>query len=277
MSTRKTERKERATPCPVVRILHTCDLHGYLGTLPRLVTLIERERSGEPNSLLLDAGDMFSPGPSADLQLELLSSVGYDAVVPGNADRDQETTAAMLARLGCPVVAANIAALPGMPHVVPYVIRETGGLRIGVLGLSVPSPYPAGHRLEVAGCRGIPVQDPLETARAFVPRLRKEVDLLILLSHLGIRSDVRVAHEVPGIDLVVGGHSHHRVFAPIVVGNTAVVQAGPQGSHLGVVDIEAERIGSFCTIRESVARTVAALAVRPGLSEWPPIEGRLAY
>lgn len=88
------------------------------------------------------------------------------------------------------------------------------------------------------------MRDPLDTARTFGPPLRKEVDLLVVLSHLGLRTDVHLAGQVPGIDLNVGGHSHHRLFEPIVVGNTAVVQAGPQGTYLGVVDVEEDPAGS---------------------------------
>jgi 2',3'-cyclic-nucleotide 2'-phosphodiesterase (5'-nucleotidase family) len=86
----------------------------------------------------------------------------------------------------------------------------------------------------------IPVSDAWDSARQWVPRLRREADFVVVLSHLGLAGDLRLAAETPGIDLIVGGHSHHRLPTPLRVGNTSIAQAGVNGAYLGVITVTRE-------------------------------------
>jgi 2',3'-cyclic-nucleotide 2'-phosphodiesterase (5'-nucleotidase family) len=81
----------------------------------------------------------------------------------------------------------------------------------------------------------VPVLDAWEVARRWVPTLRAQANLVVVLSHLGLRRDVQLAQEVPGIDLILGGHSHHRLPSLLHIGDTAIAQAGVNGEYLGVV------------------------------------------
>jgi 2',3'-cyclic-nucleotide 2'-phosphodiesterase (5'-nucleotidase family) len=81
------------------------------------------------------------------------------------------------------------------------------------------------------------VSDPLEAAARWVGWLRPQVDLVIVLSHLGLRLDERMAAEVPGIDLILGGHTHHVLEQPLRIGGTYVCAAGKFGKYVGEVEV----------------------------------------
>jgi 2',3'-cyclic-nucleotide 2'-phosphodiesterase (5'-nucleotidase family) len=125
-----------------------------------------------------------------------------------------------------------------------YLIREIRGIRLAILGLTTPSPYPAGHALHRPQAEEVPVEDAVEAARQWVPQLCQHAELVVVLSHLGLRHDIRLALEVPGIHLIIGGHSHHRLPSALRIGTTHIAQAGGGGIYLGVIDVEA-RGGGF--------------------------------
>jgi 2',3'-cyclic-nucleotide 2'-phosphodiesterase (5'-nucleotidase family) len=128
----------------------------------------------------------------------------------------------------------------------PWRIVEVGGLRVAVLGLTTDAlPY----LVAPSGIAGVVVEGVLETARAWVPILRgrEGADLVIALTHQGIDEDRTLARRVPGIDVIVGGHSHTPLFRPVRVkppgggpGGTVIVQAGRYGEYLGRLDLEIE-------------------------------------
>jgi 5'-nucleotidase len=227
----------------MLTILHTNDLHGNLAVLPRLAALIARERARDPHALLLDAGDFGLGGAAADLGVQLLGALGYDAIVPGNAENDIAEHRTAFARIGVPVVAANLGGGAGDYPARPYLLRSVAGRRIAILGLTTPpayqatTVYPASHPFQRSPAEATPVDDPLGAAQRWVPWLRRRFDLVIVLSHLGLWHDLRLAAQVPGIDLIVGGHSHHRLPRLIHVGGTVIAQAGVAGAYLGVITI----------------------------------------
>jgi len=125
----------------------------------------------------------------------------------------------------------------------PYIIKEIQGIRIGIFGIlgkdaAEVSPF----------ARPIKFRDPVETSREMVKILREKekVHMVICLSHGGIQGkkslseDDRLAKEVPGIDLIVSGHSHTKLEKPLVVNQTMIVQAGGHGEYLGVLDLTYE-------------------------------------
>ena len=234
----------------MITLLHTNDLHGHLAALPRLATLIGRERARDREALLLDAGDLGLRGATADLGVQLLSALGYDAITPGNAENDFLDQRLAMGRIGAPIVVANSSAdALGIPTR-PYLLRTVKGIRLAILGLTTPSSYQttkvyaSSHPFRQFQAPDAAIADPLLTAQQWVPELRQQADLVVVLSHLGLWRDITLASEVPGIDLIIGGHSHHRLPQLIRIGNTWIGQAGIGGAYLGVVTIE-ERRGEF--------------------------------
>ncbi len=224
----------------MVTILHTNDLHNCVGMVPRLATLVARERERDPGALLLDGGDVALSGRDADLGVQLLASLGYDAMVTGNSENDVLEHRANLSRVGAPAVVANIApGALGFPTV-PCIIREARGVRLAILGLTALSSYPRRHRLHRPDAhQEVQVHDAVEAARRWVPELRDRADLAVVVSHVGLRDELRLALRVPGIDLIIGGHSHHRLSSLLRIGNTHIAHAGAGGAYLGVLTIKA--------------------------------------
>ena len=216
----------------MITILHTNDLHDGLGLLPHLAASIAQARREHPDALLVDTGDIGLAGDTADLGVRLLAGLRYDALTPGNAENDILEHRANLARIGAPLVAANIASGAFGSPTVSYLITERGNVRIALLGLTTPPVYPAGHPLQRPKAQEIPVGNADASAHRWVPYVRARADLVVVLSHLGLWHDIQLAREISGIDLIIGGHSHHRLARPVCIGETAITHAGVGGAYL---------------------------------------------
>jgi|GEM_PF-1786562 2',3'-cyclic-nucleotide 2'-phosphodiesterase (5'-nucleotidase family) len=217
-------------------ILHTNDQHGRLGTFPQIAALIQQYRTAYPNTLLVDTGDLGLARYYWPLIVSVLQHVRYDAIVPGNLETqlpDSASAADRLTEVGAPLLAANLEDWWAPSQ--PVLVVTCGDLTIGLLGLTTPLPYPPGHPLApTERPPGTPViTDPIEVARVWVPRLRQMADAVVVLSHLGLAGDLPLARAVPDIDLIIGGHSHHRLASPIRVGRTSIVQAGLNNMAIG--------------------------------------------
>ncbi|GAB4521189.1 MAG: bifunctional metallophosphatase/5'-nucleotidase [Anaerolineales bacterium] len=228
-------------------LLHTNDVHGYITPVPqpdgsqlggyaRRATLVQRLRARQPATLLLDAGDFYQGSRywhafQGQPDIRLMNLLGYDAATLGNHDFDGglELLAARLKEAHFPVLSANFHVpashfLAGLWQ--PWVFLQTGGLRVAVFGLTIESRelYP-----EAFFAQGGYITPYLETAASLLPRLRAQADVVILLSHLGQLGDEEVAANVPGIDLIIGGHNHHPLPEALFVNDIPIVR-GPVGA-----------------------------------------------
>lgn len=229
-----------------LQVLATTDTHGHL--LPqdtyalrpeakgwaRLATLIRERRADNPATLLLDCGDTFQGEPvdyvRARLHPELpepavavMNDLGVAAMAVGNHDFDWglEALRGIEKEARFPLLGANIlSARDGRPAFRPYLLAEVAGVRVAVLGLSTVATA------KLAGPGALPdlrFQDPVEAARAWVPRLRAQerADLVVVVLHAGLgqlpgaagddNCGLRLVDTVPGIDLVLAGHTHRAV------------------------------------------------------------------
>jgi 5'-nucleotidase/UDP-sugar diphosphatase len=254
------------------------------GGFARLATKIGERKAaieGLGPVLVLDAGD-FSMGTAfaaatreTGAELRLLAMLGCDATTLGNHDftlGPDGTAAAIGAAVDAgqvPVVLATntdfsapAQALAGLQQlgaqgrIRNYLVIERGGIRFGIFGV-------LGREAAIYSVNAAPVifTDPVEAARATVAMLRntEKVDVVIALSHGGVRgnpdgtftdgADVQLAAEVPGIDVVVGGHSHTVLTSPIMVNRrTPVVQAGHNGRFLGELTVTIDSNSDTLTV-----------------------------
>jgi 5'-nucleotidase/UDP-sugar diphosphatase len=243
------------------------------GGFARLATRIRERRAateGLGPVLVLDAGD-FTTGTAFAAatremggELRLLAMLGFDATTFGNHDFNfgpEGTAATIVAAVEAgqvpPILATNsdfsapAQAVAGLQQLTRqgrirnYLVIERGGIRFGLFGV-------LGREAAIYSVSAAPVTftDPIDAARATVAMLRdtEKVDVVIALSHGGVRrnpdgtytdgADVTLAAEVPGIDVVVGGHSHTVLTSPIMAkGRTPVVQAGHNGRYLGELTV----------------------------------------
>ncbi len=250
-----------------ITILHTNDTHGQIEPLPsfagryaglggvaRRKTLIDEIRSHNPATLLLDAGDAFQGTPffeefGGGMCYHFMSELGYDAATIGDDDFDDGIDGWMkdARKARFPFVSSNyrITNEAMAQKVQRYLVREVGGVRIGVFGLGISLDGLAAP----ADYEGVIYENPVPVSRAMVKILRekKKCDFIICLSHLGFSypddriSDVRLAHKVPGIDLIIGGHTRTFLDKPVLVRTssrwrTLITQVGFGGIVLGHID-----------------------------------------
>ena len=250
------------------------------GGYARLATLIEQRKSARKDQgpvLVLDDGD-YSMGTAFGAairqtggELQLLSRMGFDATTFGNHDFDlgpeglsEAIEVAVKAGRIPPIVAANTSfagsdpSLAGLQRLASdgvvrrYLVIERGGIRFGVFGLIGKEAI-----FYATGAGAITFPDAVETAKEIVSVLRntEKVDVVICLSHGGVEKDkdggytdgddVRLAKAVPGIDIVIGGHTHTELHEPIIVnGRTPVVQTGKYCENLGelVIALEGDKL-----------------------------------
>ncbi|MDH7481664.1 MAG: bifunctional UDP-sugar hydrolase/5'-nucleotidase [Armatimonadota bacterium] len=213
-----------------------------VGGMARIATIINKTRAEKRTPVLVvDSGDT-THGSGALARafrggsiVAVMNAIGYDAMVPGNHDFQWHSGDLLrnLRESTFPWVCANVVYKDtGKPFTEPYVIKEVDGVRIAIFGLTnnlvetQPNIYLSGPEL------GLKALDPTEVASKLVPELREKADIVVLLSHLGFSKDKALAKAVPGIDIILGGHTHTKLDKPEM---TAVGQ--PTAFWIGAVPI----------------------------------------
>ena len=252
-------------------ILHTNDTHSQIDPIPandrtypdkggvaRRATLVKRIRKENPNTLLIDAGDVFQGTPyfnfyKGEVEYKAMSLIGYDVVTLGNHDFDNgvDALAAAMKFANFDFVSCNydVHGTPLESRVKPYVVRVIAGVRVGLFGMGV-SPD---NLITPANFKGVTYNDPVNAARDAVSALRgrERCTVVIGMSHLGYYPDARaggvgdsqVAAQVDGIDFIASGHTHTFMKEPVITktpsgGNTIIFQVGRSGIYVGRVDMK---------------------------------------
>jgi 5'-nucleotidase len=275
-----------ADPITEVRILHTNDTHSRLDPFPmdgsryeglggvaRRKTLIDRIRRAHPHVLLVDAGDVFQGTPWFNLfcgkaDYQAMNRMGYDVGILGNHEFDGGVPGleAAMREARFDFVSSNYQFdAPALKaRVKPWMVRELGPIRLGILGLGVAFEGLVSPDLHA----GVRYGDVIRHAREGVRALRQEqrVDAVVALTHLALDDephspgDRTLAAEVPGLDLIIGGHSHTFLDEPLRHRHadgrvTTITQAGFAGIWLGQATLrfEGKRLASVDAGRVVVA------------------------
>ncbi len=279
-----------------ITVLHTNDQHGHFwpsfdgeyGQAARK-TVVDRVRAEVASQggyvLLLDAGDVNSGVPESDAQgaepdFRGMSAIGYDAMAIGNHEFDRPPATQDRQRFewsSFPWLSANVYR-DGRRLFEPSRIFELGGAKVAVLGLTTEDTV----RMDVAGrYPEVAFRSAIDEATDDVPALRRRADMTILLTHLGhyvdgahgvsAPGDVELARTVPGIDLIVGGHTHTlvcmaspnvrieddlagRPCVPDRQNGAWIVQAGDWGRYVGRADF---------VVRPGIDATLVRYALLP--------------
>lgn len=258
-----------------ITILHTNDVHSHIepfdatdpkypnqGGVSRRYTLIEQIRRENPNTLLLDAGDIFQGTPyfnfyGGELEFKLMSKMRYDAATIGNHDFDNgiDGLYAQLPHADFQFLSANydFSNTVLAQHVKPYQVFNRDGIKVGVFGLGIELEGLVNKNLY----KETRYLDPVEMAEDTVRILKEEekCDLVVCLSHLGYEyrnekiSDLMLASLTQDIDLIIGGHTHTFLPKPTVTQNkngkdVLVNQVGWAGLNLGRIDFYFDEEGA---------------------------------
>jgi 5'-nucleotidase / UDP-sugar diphosphatase len=260
-------------------IFHTNDTHGHLlpfsypndvppgsdladltartniGGIARRAGLVKKLRAELEKKgttvWLVDVGDFsdgtpFSTEYHGEADAAAMNASGYTFGALGNHEFNQPiaTLKNLISLFKYPILCANaVENSTGKLLTRPSQIQMVGPLKIGIFGLvtAETSDYPAARE-------GITIAGEIETAQRMVEELQKKADIIVMLSHCGDKFDKRIAEAVPGLDVIVGGHSHSRIpWGNIVyrseelkaqeVNGTIIVQAYQWGGELGRLDL----------------------------------------
>ena len=251
-----------------ITILHTNDTHSQIepfdishhkfankGGVARRASLVQKVRKENPNTLLLDAGDIFQGTPyfnyfGGEIEFKLMSLLKYDAATMGNHDFDNSIDGFhhQLPNANFDFVCANYDFKNTILNtlVKPYKIFFKDGIKIGVFGLGIELQNLVSPEL----FKETNYLDPIEITKDITRELKENenCDLIICLSHLGYHykntqkvSDLKLAAATKDIDLIIGGHTHTFLPKPTLVKNinneTVIVnQVGAYGVNLGRID-----------------------------------------
>ena len=253
-------------------ILHTNDVHSHIEPFPdddakypgmggaaRRAVIIQKIRNTKENVLVLDAGDIFQGTPyfnffHGNLEIDLMNQMGYDAATIGNHDFDGgiETLAKQISRAAFPFVNCNydFSGTPVDGKVHKHIVIKKRRLKIGITGCGVELDGLVPDKL-FAGTRYL---DPVTTVQEQVDILKyeKKCHLIICLSHLGYSygntrvSDVVLAKQTDNIDVIIGGHTHTFLEAPVAEKNKSgkdvlINQVGWAGLQIGQLDYYFEK------------------------------------
>lgn len=253
-------------------ILHTNDVHSRidpfpldgsrnagLGGVARRATLVSQIRKEEKHVLLLDAGDIFQGTPyfnlyGGELELKLMSKLGYDAATLGNHDFDNgvDGFSKQLPHANFPIICSNYdfknTSLEN--KTVPFKVFKRGRLKIGVIGVGIELE----GLVEKKNYGETIYLDPIIQANKYASILKEEekCDLVICLSHLGYKykeqkvSDQVLAKQSSNIDLIIGAHTHTFMTQPDTLKNAdgkevKIFQVGFAGINLGRIDYYFEK------------------------------------
>ena len=225
-------------------LLSTNDMHAKIQRFPHLAAAVAACRD-TVTTLLLDAGDRWTGNAYVDLAqtpgmpvIALMNRLGYDAATLGNHEFDhgQAFLGRMLDSMSFEVVCANVESdTCTFPQLPPSVVIERDGIRIGIVG-AVTNYEGPGHPAGNASCfEGLSFPDPQAKASECAAALRPDVDVLVLLSHMGDDRDAELLARETRFDVILGGHTHEEVDT--LVNGTLLTQTGKDLQCVGVTTI----------------------------------------
>lgn len=223
----------------MIRIYHTSDLHDHRGIAGPLHAIRERKPG-----LLVDCGDSLRGSQTVFFRnepiLAEIDAAGYDLQAMGNREFNYlyGVVCARVRQMRHPLLCSNLIDVRErpLPFEREHILECDDGdrrRRLRFCALLVPQ-YPAGSWWErVFGWRFL---DPYDVAAAAAAKLERG-DAFIVMSHLGLHADRKLAERVPQISLLLGGHSHDTTQEPERVGSVPIVHAGPYGRYVSCSEL----------------------------------------
>lgn len=272
-----------------ITLLQLNDLHGYgsphaesfdlthaehlaegggLGRIAGLLHTVRRDR--DDAVVALDSGDTFHGTMEAvhtqgQALLQPMAALGLDAMtIHWELAYGLQRVQKMSGELPYPMLAANISS-NGSCLFPPFTVVRRGGVRVGVIGLAAVA---ARHLVAAEGHSDvrITVGDDLVAEHIRTLRTAYGANLIVVLSHLGFPQDHKLATTVPGIDVIVSGHTHNRLTSPVIADGTVIIQSGSHGAFVGRLDVSLTRSG-IAEVNHSLLPVDASWAVDEVVAE----------
>lgn len=226
-------------------IYHTNDVHSQFNRLASIQTYLLSHKKA--SDLLLDAGDFHDfkdimiTGTKGKAGKALLKHMDYDAICIGNNEGFSGIEClGEMSQDDVPLLSVNLSYLDEseLPFLKKSCIITKNNIRFLIIGVTPyynmenNDGYNAFFKLE-----NLKTNNPIKCINNEKNKYSNQYDFLVLLSHLGITFDQKIASEIDGIDIIIGGHSHSLMEEPLVVNNCIIHQAGAYAQHLGVLNL----------------------------------------
>jgi 5'-nucleotidase/UDP-sugar diphosphatase len=276
-----------------IQLLHTDDIHGHLdadliqsanattfraGGIAQLAGQVAVFRARAPQrTLLIDAGDAWqgtfiSNANKGEAVTRAMNLMRYDALAVGNHEFDwgQEVLAQRAREATFPFLAAYVIeskAATSAASLTPFVVKDLGIARVGIIGLTNPGSATIVKATSVAGLQFQPAADSI---RRLLAEVQRQSDIIVVAAHIGLIDAVQLARDVPGIDVIVAGHDHAAIQTARVEGRTTIVNAGAYTQYLGRLEIVVDPMTR--KMKDAVRGGVlTAIAANPNVKPDPEI------
>ncbi|UII55646.1 5'-nucleotidase C-terminal domain-containing protein [Cytobacillus spongiae] len=261
-------------------VMHSNDTHAHIDNIAKKATVVKEIRSEKPHALLLDAGDVFSGSLYfneflGQADLEFMNYLGYDAMTFGNHEFDlgastdgHKALADFVKTAEFPFVSANvdftgdslfngiyhggtIADAPMDGNIYDGIIKEVNGEKIGIFGLTTEETP------QISSPVNVTFSNYIDEAKQAVQAFKAQgVNKIVAITHIGFDdnsefdNDLELAKAVEGIDIIVGGHTHSELDAPVLVEAgkdepTVIVQAKEYNKYLGMLGVDFDSEGKM--------------------------------
>lgn len=259
-------------------IMHFNDTHAHLDNAAKRVTAVNEVRAAKPNSLLLDAGDVFSGTLYFNefkglADLEFMNLMKVDAMTFGNHEFDlgsapegHKALADFIKAANFPFVSSNvdfskddlftglfntkIAEKAEKSNIYSGIVKVVNGEKIGIFGLTTAETK------DISSPGSITFSNYIDDAKKMVAEFEKMgVNKIVAITHIGyddnptVDNDIELAKAVEGIDVIVGGHSHTQLDKPVLISKNAqptiIVQAYQYADFLGTLDVTFDKAGAI--------------------------------
>jgi len=270
-----------------ITLLGTSDIHGRFmpwdyaldgpnptGSMTQLYTIVKKVRAENPNTILLDAGDMiqdnsaelFNDQPQSPMMVAM-NEMNYDAWVMGNHEFNfgLDVLEKISSQFNGQPLVGNIFKENGDRYMPAYTIIEKDGIKVGVIGMNTPmiTEFEKGtDHLD-----GVIVKDPVEETKKAVAELKGKVDVMVGLMHMGLDNEngnpgtgvTDIANANPELAAIFAGHMHTLIESQTVNG-VLISEPNKYGSHISRIDLTFEKEGDRVVLKSKEAQALAVKA-----------------
>ncbi|WP_110928592.1 bifunctional metallophosphatase/5'-nucleotidase [Bacillus massiliglaciei] len=238
----------------IIHLYHTNDLHSHFENWPRIREFLKERKklhkeTGE-EAIIVDIGDHvdrwhpYSEGTLGKINVELLNEAGYQYVTIGNNEGitlPHEALDSLYENADFKVLAANLYNVNGVrpDWAQPYWIHKTEkGTKIAIIGLTA-------YFQKFYSALDWEIREPFGELHTQLDEIKKKADMIVILSHLGIHDDEKMAEDFPEVDVILGGHTHHVLHQGKMVKNSLIGGAGKHGFFVGQAEIQRDSAGKI--------------------------------
>lgn len=238
-----------------VEIIYTGSSNGYLescdcpqnpfGGIVRKIHVVNKIKKANPDAIAVDSGDYFPPRADkllSDYCAKMIKLAKHDMIAIGDQEILCGAEFLKEAAKSIPLHSSNFRTCDDKMcypfNEKPFIIKQVSDIKVALVSILNPNIF---FLFPKDKLKKVEIAKHMEYLKNIIPQIRKEADFLMLVSHCGDDEDKKIANTIPGIDLVVGGHSQTFHKKPVKIKDTLIVQGGQNGHRVGVLKLKFDK------------------------------------